>query len=59
MLQANASTKHVRVTEKKAATPYSGYSSGGLGKFKAPRASLAGKQDEVLKAYGLTSLPGQ
>lgn len=56
---ANAETKHVRKVEKAAFSPYAGNSSGGLGKFKPPRATLASKQLEIAKAYGLDTLPGQ
>ena len=36
--------------------PY-GYSGSGFGKYKAPRAFLKDEKAEVLKAYGLDTLP--
>lgn len=57
--QANAETKKVRKVEKPVVSAYSGNSSGGLGKFKPPRATLASKKLEIARAYGLETLPGQ
>ena len=56
---AEAETKRrAAVPEKKALSPY-GYSGSGFGKYKAPRAFLKDEKAEVLKAYGLDTLPGQ
>jgi len=56
---AEAETKRrAAVPEKKSLSPY-GYSGSGFGKYKAPRAFLKDEKAEVLKAYGLETLPGQ
>ena len=56
---AEAETKRrAAVPEKKAFSPYSSGGSG-FGKYKAPRAFLKDEKAEVLKAYGLETLPGQ
>lgn len=49
----------MRKVEKPVVSAYTGNSSGGLGKFKPPRATLASKKLEIARAYGLETLPGQ